>query len=256
MKSLIVAAFAALCLMSPAATASTLEDIIGATKILYSSAGSQCSLQFVRSDEDGDYVVTANHCVDSKNAKVEYTFLDRQLNDEWKPISATEFWLKLVSQKAADYGDVAVLRLLDETHEFPIVDVCTIEEYEALSIGDDVTAVGFPVGMSHDLYISEGRFLGEAPAPGGETTAKGRWLKTSASVDGGSSGGALYMTDSEGAYCLLGTTSFKDPGTTAPMSYFSHPENLQTVLRGVLERPVVAVGANAEESVRDILNNK
>lgn len=252
MKTLLIAG-ALLCLCA-GASASTLEDVIGATKILYSNSGGLCSMQFVRSDDDGDYVITANHCVDSKNEKVEYTFRDRQLDDEWKPISETEFWLKLISQKEADYGDVAVLRLLDETHEFPFVDVCTIEQYNTLSIGDDVTAVGFPVGWSNDLYISKGQFLGEAPAPKGEATAKGRWLKTSAPVDGGSSGGALYM-ETDGDYCLLGTTSFKDPGTVAPMSYFSHPNNLQAILRGVLDRPV-SVDANADESVRDILSDK
>lgn len=253
MKTLLIAgAFA--CLSVPGSMASTLEDIIGATKILYSNSGGLCSMQFVSSDDAGDYVITANHCVDSKNEKVEYTFRDRQLDDEWKPISETEFWLKLISQKEVNFGDVAVLRLLDETHEFPFVEVCTLEQYAAISIGDDVTAVGFPVGWSNDLYIAKGQFLGEAPAPHGDATAKGRWLKTSAPVDGGSSGGALYMETSEGDYCLLGTTSFKDPGTVAPMSYFSHPNNLQTILRGVLDRPSVDV--NADESVRDILSDK
>lgn len=268
MKALLLAGAFVVCLLtilnSGPGNASPLSDVIDATRILYQKGSEVCSAQFVRSDDGGDYLLTANHCIDAKAPPklapkaADYSIEVRHLDDEWNFLSATVYYLKEVSSKDVHAGDVAVMRLLDESAEFPVVDICTEAQYAELKVGDDITVVGYPVGYSNDLYISEGNFLGETPSPSGDSLAKGRWLKTSAPLDGGSSGGGLYMERSEGDFCLLGTTSFKDPGTVAPMSYFSHPKNLHAILRGVLAPGEAAEPGKpiASESVREILGSK
>ena len=162
--------------------ASTFEEIVQGSYLLYDSVGPACSTQAV-STEQGMFFLTAAHCVDDTGLSVHL-----QHKEEYQLLSEAIFYLDVVKKDVLT--DIAVLKLKNEmgVSLFHPVDLASVEEANTLQMGDRVTVAGFP-GTSgvpmQDLMITEGMFMSTMICPD-PTFSKEEFYHTTAQVFYGS----------------------------------------------------------------------
>lgn len=140
--------------------------------------------------EDG-YVVTNHHVVEGAGS-VTVTMHD-----------GTEYDAKVVGSDATN--DVAVLKIT-ETVQLQAV---TIGSSEALSVGDQVVAIGNPLGE-----LTSTLTVGYVSAKGRDVTTDGKtinMIQTDAAINSGNSGGPLFNSQGE----VVGITTAKYSGSSS-----------------------------------------
>jgi len=231
MKKLLIAA--AISLLAIPTYASDLATVASSTYQLYLNNVVVCSGTFVRSDEEADWFLTANHCVkkaatsSTGSLKVpnQYTVKNVVLDEDLNPISEEIFYLDILQTNTAK--DVALLSVKSPVDAvFTTVDVATVDEVKAnLVIGSELIASGYPLG---DFYsLTNGYYVGPSKVTIPEIQDE-VYYKTSISIDGGSSGGGLYE-EIDGTWKLIGAATARD-GRLDFRSMFSTIESVQLLL--------------------------
>jgi S1-C subfamily serine protease len=103
-----------------------------------------------------------------------------------------------------------------------------------LKLGDPLLAIGYP--KVQELTLTEGMYTGLTSLKDG-LDMDSLFYKTTIPITGGNSGGALIAMKGspDWGYCLAGlaTASYRD---VSFMSYFSTNENLQKVVKNLLNK--------------------
>lgn len=231
MKKLLIAALLSLATLP--VFASDLTTVASSTYQLYFNNAVVCSGTFVKSTEEEDWFLTANHCVKKatststgslKNPN-EYTIKNIILDEDLNPLREEVFYLDILQTNVAK--DVALLSVKSPADaEFTTVDVATVEEVETnLVIGSELIASGYPLG---DFYsLTNGYYVGPSKITIPEIQNE-VYYKTSISIDGGSSGGGLYA-NIDGTWKLIGAATARD-GRLDFRSMFSTIESVQLLL--------------------------
>lgn len=199
MKRLIIAACVAVSLLGTPALASSLFDQAVAPVV---KIDNDCSATIIKNDRDdkGKYttqLLTAKHCVvDRKNGTMDYPREDKGLR-----IGNTVFTYQV--KKQSYLYDLALLELRDTTTVFP---VAKIADKLAVEEGDLVWAVGYPLAATRTVTL--GTFNGFQNTTEGTNDTDGIYIRGSAAMTFGNSGGALFQKDGD-TYELIGVTSMK-----------------------------------------------
>lgn len=138
------------------------------------------------------YIVTCNHVVEGSAS------ISVFLND------GTEYPATLIGNDSVT--DIAVVKIEGAGREFPYA---TLGSSEALSVGDDVYAIGNALGELSNT-VTDGIISGI----GRDITVEGQsmtLLQTSAAINSGNSGGALFLWDGT----LIGIVNAKSSGSTS-----------------------------------------
>lgn len=157
-----------------------------------------CSATVIRSGMvDGvaqTHVLTAKHCVSGNEGVLNI----KQQDNEGKIVYETRAYYDVL-RKA--YGpDLALLELRDPVHIYPAAKVA---ERLQVTTGDDVWAVGYPLGLFK--IMTKGVFTDTIQKPFGKSED---YYITSTDVTFGNSGGGLYQKV-DGHFELIGVTSWK-----------------------------------------------
>lgn len=198
-----------------------------------------CSGQLVFSRRDarsGDVetlVLTAKHCVADQKTdttqSVEMTIYDDGLSADRIVIYPGD----VIGRSASD--DIALIRLRDKTTLFE--SLAAFERGSArLYVGEDVVAVGHPKALA--ITITRGTL-----GPIERSTVSGSerdYLRSSAPIVGGSSGGGLYHRDDAGNYRLIGiaTAGYRDANF---ITYFTPIAAIEAYLK--VAAPQMAAGS-------------
>ena len=141
--------------------------------------------------EDG-YIATCNHVVEGASTISVY------LND------GSEFPAELIGNDSVT--DIAVIKIKGDGRSFPYA---TIGSSEALRVGDSVFAIGNALGeLSNTVTDGIISGIGRDIEIGGQSMTL---LQTSAAINSGNSGGALFKADGT----LIGIVNAKQSGETS-----------------------------------------
>ena len=162
---------------------------VTSTGIFGQSTGVSTGSGFVLT-EDG-YVVTNHHVVDGA-AGVTVTMHD-----------GTEYEAKIVGSDSTN--DVAVLKITESVQ----LQAVTIGSSDALNVGDQVVAIGNPLGE-----LTSTLTVGYVSAKGRDVTTDGKtinMIQTDAAINSGNSGGPLFNSQGE----VVGITTAKYSGSSS-----------------------------------------
>lgn len=164
-----------------------------------------CSATVFKSEKDEDgkvetKLLTASHCVTrGKPGKLNASIFD----DKWKVVEERNVIYDV--EKSGSFGsvDLAVIKLRDTTNLYPVVGIAKEINVE---IGDEVWAVGFPLGAAKT--VTNGLFGGYQPLPLGAIDPTTVLLRSTPDLAPGNSGGGLFqLNESTLNYELIGVTS-------------------------------------------------
>lgn len=194
---------------------------------LYSGSTPRCSSTIIKSkrDEDGQIetlVLTAAHCI-ATNLNIRKQSLDANL-DVYKE---TVFYLEPV--RVFKPEDVAVLRVIDKSEQFPVARLAM--KRTSPPMGRKVWVVGYPKSL--DITLTAGEYGGLVKNPRPNMPLM---VRATAPIHPGSSGGGLFIKTVRG-YELIGVTSghWRD---TSFMNYFSR---LEPIHRAIPTKRIAAV---------------
>jgi len=192
-----------------------------------------CSATLVHSKRDqvtGDFstiFLTAKHCVDGQKSDVKIELPVYQKN---RLVKREQYIARVKGQWAM--GDLALVELKDKSTWFPSVAKIGPAE-PTVSIGDDVWAVGYPLGWS--LTITKGMFgaieTSDFMTPGTE------YYRATPDIAGGSSGGALWHVNSAGDYELIGVTAARARSDSF-VGLYTRAEDIHAYLKVALPEAV------------------
>ena len=172
-----------------------------------------CSGQIVYSKYDQSkkqsrtLILTAKHCT-TKNSNGKAFEIDiPEYNNGNSKMGERLLYAHLLATDGA--SDLALLEITNNIDIFPTV--TTIEnEYTPLFIGEDCWAVGYPLGWS--IMVSKG-LIGPKEVKRIEDLPYKEYLRATAQIAGGSSGGGLYHLSEDGSYKLIGIATAGIPGS-------------------------------------------
>lgn len=213
------------------AQSSSIEEVLGASHKLYRNNQPICSGTIVNTPKMGQQLfVTSAHClIDLDNSdlwsgiakakKDSFTIKYIIYNDDMFPTVERTYHLELFNDLIDPNLDMALLSFRDSTIKLPAVDVASDEDLKQIKIGDDVAAIGFPLG--YDVTITKGQFSGKkrSERPPLDTVV---FRYTAPSTFGNSGGGLYKITD--GDYKYIGTVSHVLDGTIGkgiPMGFMN-----------------------------------
>lgn len=212
------------------AYASDFQTIVASSFKLYEGDRGICSTTLVKADATGAFFLTAAHCIEDENVILNIR-LQKLDPKDLKTVQSEEVYyvkpVKLIKGK-----DVALLKTIDPTASFlqKPVDIATPDEAASLTIGDQVTLVGFPqanikavtlgqyAGMSSQIF----KDLDSIPV-----------IQSAVPLAPGSSGGALYAKFGD-EYKIIGTTTGGDQRNT--MEVFASTQSVNDVLVGFVTK--------------------
>lgn len=219
-KGFIIGALALLA--AGTANASQIYEIGNATYKLYDGGAPICSAVAVSPTQ----LVTAAHCVDSKNLNIQI----EKLGPDFKPLAIDVRFLKVT--RTFKGKDVALLEIKDGILP-QYVEIASPKEVN-LKLGDPVIVVGYP--KVKEITLTHGEFSSMASLT--DMGLEGAFYKVTAPVTGGNSGGGLYgefidEVTNEKEYRLIGLTtgSFRD---VSFLNYFSTVDSLDLLLKNML----------------------
>jgi S1-C subfamily serine protease len=225
-----------------------LAGIEAATVILYQNDSAVCSASVVHSGDDATILLTANHCIDSGGE-----FSIRAVNKEEREVVSYTVYMVDVLKKEPK-ADLAVLRLRDKAAAFPVTDVATAEEADAVLFkGAEVLAAGYPgsrYAPMEDLVYTAGLFTGlrDSFVPSVEVPV----YRTTSPLWYGKSGGALYVKVGDD-WKLVGVASQLNPETPWETALFIPAKEIQKILVGAWAGTVPPLNP---EVARETLRNK
>lgn len=237
---------AAMGMFATVASASDMKTIAAATFKLYDGNSGMCSVTFLGNDKDGALFLTANHCVDGSNLNLRRQKLDaKTLKDV---LSEQVVYVKVV--RSAKGNDIAILQAKDKDIKFPekTVDIATLDEANALVVGDPVMVAGYPAAEM--FAFTKGEFTGKVPAILDMDVVM---YQTTVPVAGGNSGGALYGKFGD-EYKLIGTTTAKRTDNDI-MTYFQTAESVASMLKGFVKLPDAEKPSNKLEAPKELKND-
>lgn len=187
-------------------------------------------------------VITNNHVIEGKDAKIQVTLQDGRIYDA-----------SVVGTDAT--SDIAVIKLKDAPADLKPV---TFADSETVTVGDDVMAVGNPLGLSNTATVGVISAL-ERPvtaSEGGGASASvvvTNAIQIDAAINPGNSGGPLFDGEGKviGITSSIASTSSQNPGSIG--IGFAIPSNLtqlittQLVQNGKFEHP--ALGVSIQDGV-------
>ncbi|MBS4219782.1 trypsin-like peptidase domain-containing protein [Bacillus sp. FJAT-49711] len=190
-------------------------------------AGSGSGVIFKKEGNDA-YIVTNNHVIDGAE-KVEVSFYDGEKTTA-----------ELVGADALT--DLAVLKVDGKYADT----VLKFGNSDALRAGDQVVAIGNPLGLDFSRTVTQG-IVSAVNRTVSVTTSAGEWdlnaIQTDAAINPGNSGGALINSDGE----LVGINSLKISESGVEGLGFAIPINdavpiiNEIIKTGKIERPYMGV---------------
>jgi len=219
----------------PPVKASTLDEAAQSTYILYDNDDGFCSGTVV----DKDKILTAYHCTDNGPINIKKITYDEKPKDGKFPMLREEvIYMKVLRGfKATDSALLGTIdgKPLGDNFGKPI-DVASVEEVnKELKLGTPLWVLGYPrIG---DLTLTDGMFTAKSVVRIPEIDDE-IFYKTTVHVDGGSSGGGLYMKFGD-EYKLIGTTTAMAP-SEVPMTFFATIENVHKTLQNMIDEPISA----------------
>lgn len=174
---------------------------------VFSLNGQACTATVFESrrDEDGlvtTKLLTAQHCVSGKSVgRVDMNSYDEDLN-------MTEERRVIYDVKKQNRGyDLAVIQLRDTTNLYP---VAKIADKIKVELGDPTWVVGYPLGGKKTM--TTGLFGGVQRFPIGQIDATKKYLRSTAQISPGNSGGPLFQFNKATLdYEIIGVTSMGIP---------------------------------------------
>ncbi len=199
---------------------------------------------------DGNgYIVTNNHVISmaaqdkSVRAKIQATFSD-----------GTRAPAQLVGRDPKT--DLAVLKV-----DVKNLTVARLGKSSDVQVGDDVLAIGSPLGLSKTvtsgIVSALHRAIQESPEAGDDTAGAFDAVQTDAAINHGNSGGALV--DGEGRLIGINTAIRSESGGSVGLG-FAIPVDLvqrvsQTLIRdGVMYHPWLGVSAKTKQVENDVMS--
>ncbi|MFI7194839.1 trypsin-like peptidase domain-containing protein [Nocardia nova] len=199
---------------------------------------------------DGNgYIVTNNHVISmaaqdkSGRAKIQATFSD-----------GTRAPAQLVGRDPKT--DLAVLKV-----DVKNLTVARLGKSSDVQVGDDVLAIGSPLGLSKTvtsgIVSALHRAIQESPEAGDDTAGAFDAVQTDAAINHGNSGGALV--DGEGRLIGINTAIRSESGGSVGLG-FAIPVDLvkrvsQTLIRdGVMYHPWLGVSAKTKQVENDVMS--
>ncbi|MQY28583.1 S1C family serine protease [Nocardia aurantia] len=199
--------------------------------------------------DGGGYIVTNNHVISmaatdkSGRAKIQVTFSD-----------GTRVPAKLVGRDPKT--DLAVLKV-----DVKNLTVARLGRSGDVQVGDDVLAVGSPLGLTKTvtsgIVSALHRPIKESPEAGDDTAGAFDAVQTDAAINHGNSGGALV--DSQGRLIGINTAIRSESGGSVGLG-FAIPVDLvqqvaQTLIRdGVVYHPWLGVSAKTQQVENDVMS--
>lgn len=212
-------------------------DQISATLSATARINNNCSAQVIYSDRDrvsGEVktlVLTARHCVegakDAETQRVEFFKYDARLN-----VTASVTFLADVIGKSSS-SDIALLRLRDKQNLFPAEPIALESADAELYVGEDTLAVGFPLATS--ATVTRGTL-----GPRERIAITGKevpYQRNTAGIAGGSSGGGLYHTGTDGKLKLIGIATAGVKGVNF-VNYYTTVDSLHEYLKVIAPEAV------------------
>lgn len=192
---------------------------------------------------DGAYIVTNNHVIENANE------IEVSLHDGKK--------VKAELIGTDPLTDIAVLKIAGDVK----VDTLAFGDSSQLRAGDQVLAIGNPLGLDLSRTVTQG-IVSAVDRTIAVSTSAGEWdlevIQTDAAINPGNSGGALINASGE----LVGINSLKISESGVEGLGFAIPSNeVQTIINELIEngrvtRPYLGVGlANFEEIPQFYMQN-
>lgn len=192
---------------------------------------------------DGAYIVTNNHVIENANE------IEVSLHDGKK--------VKAELIGTDPLTDIAVLKIAGDVK----VDTLAFGDSSQLRAGDQVLAIGNPLGLDLSRTVTQG-IVSAVDRTIAVSTSAGEWelevIQTDAAINPGNSGGALINASGE----LVGINSLKISESGVEGLGFAIPSNeVQTIINELIEngqvsRPYLGVGlANFEQIPQFYLQN-
>lgn len=171
---------------------------------------SGCSGTIVRSSRDeksGDvstFVLTAKHCIANKPFE-RISIAVRNYDEENREVSNIEYKGKVLG--ASYKSDLAIIKLDDTDTLFDKVATVAPEGTEStLKFGEDVVAVGYPLGLSQTMTLGTFGRIEVIPAFSSISQSQ-EFYRSSPDIGPGNSGGGLFHKNAKGDYELIGTVT-------------------------------------------------
>jgi putative serine protease PepD len=202
------------------------------------ASGSALGSGFVL-DASGD-IITNNHVIEGKDAKIQVTLWDGRI-----------FEATIVGND--ETSDIAVVKLTDAPSDLKPVEFA---DSESVTVGDDVMAVGNPLGLANTATVGVISAL-ERPVSAAEGAGTAavvtNAIQIDAAINPGNSGGPLFDGEGKviGITSSIASTSSQNPGSIG--IGFAIPSNLtqlitkQLVESGKFEHP--ALGVSIQDGV-------
>ena len=149
-----------------------------------------------KSGEVTTYILTAKHCTDKIDQKIQ---VNVPVYTDGKKL---DFHSYRATVKGRHYkSDTAVLKIDNTDTLFEnVVNLGTRDEI--LTFGEDVWTVGYPLGMSRT--VTEGMLGNREPVP---TLGPSEFQRATPDIGPGSSGGALFKKNWKGDFVQIGLTT-------------------------------------------------
>ena len=169
-----------------------------------------CSASVIRSDidlvslETTTILLTAKHCVADSRNKTQDVYVPVYQGNR---IVREDLYKAKVRSVSVDY-DLALVQLIDKTATLPTVQLAPSDV--ALFEGEETWTVGWPKGLVRT--ITSGSFGNRADMPYPDPSKDTEYFRSTPSITGGNSGGALFHKTQSGVYEQIGVTSagFRD----------------------------------------------
>ena len=172
-----------------------------------------CSGQVVYSKYDiarqraTTYILTAKHCT-TKTEGDEYFVIDIPIYDKGNVLIGERVVFAKVKDKDAT-SDLALLELTDYQNIFPRISIMESQGTN-LYIGEDCWASGYALGKS--IMVTKG-LVGPMERANVGGLGYTDYLRATAQIAGGNSGGGLYHQSLDGSYKMIGVATAAIPSS-------------------------------------------
>lgn len=205
-------------------------------------SGSGSGVIFKKNNNDA-YIITNNHVIEGASA-IEVSLYDGQKTEA-----------ELIGADALT--DLAVIKIAAKY----VTNVIDFGDSENLRAGDQVWAIGNPLGMDLSRTVTQG-IVSAVDRTISVTTSAGDWdldvIQTDAAINPGNSGGALINSSGQ----VIGINSLKISDSGVEGLGFAIPSNdlipivNEMIENGKIERPYIGIGlASLEEIPQMYLQN-
>lgn len=159
-----------------------------------------------------------------------------------------------VAAKVVNYDEQADLAVIDVTENVKMPGVATLGDSSTLKSGEDVIAIGNPLGKEFSKTVTKG--IISSPnrqlSVSGEEGATETFIQTDAAINPGNSGGPLINAKGE----VIGVNTAKKVGEEIEGIGFSIPINTVKEKLDSLSKPILVLGITAHDITPELAQER